>query len=295
MEIVICVALKDCYFLRKNLYFIKKNLSPEHIWIITDKRNFKRIPHNDSSITCIDENQLLPNLSYSRIKQLIDKYIGSKNYGWYYQQFLKLGFALSDYARKEYLVWDSDTVPLKEIKFKDENGADFILTKHEHHQPYFETIDRLFEAKLKANYSFIGEHMVFNVGIVKEMIQRIEKESFNNYDWIEQCISVITKGTLQGFSEFETYGTYCLNYYPTQHSIRNFPTFRFGSRIYGIFANVKEIESLVFDLTTVSFEILDYPIAKTRRIKQMIYYNYCRIITKIRNKFVIDFKHHLFK
>ena len=118
MEIVICVALKDCYFLRKNLYFIKKNLSPEHIWIITDKRNFKRIPHNDSSITCIDENQLLPNLSYSRIKQLIDKYIGSKNYGWYYQQFLKLGFALSDYARKEYLVWDSDTVPLKEIKFK---------------------------------------------------------------------------------------------------------------------------------------------------------------------------------
>lgn len=282
MDIVICVALKDCCFLKKNLYFIKKNLKPNHIWIITDKRNFKYLPHTDYLISLIDENSLIENLTFDRVKNLINKYLHIRLYGWYYQQFLKLGFALSKYAKEEYLVWDSDTVPLKEIQIKDEEGSDLILPKEEHHQPYFDTIDRLFNAEKKANYSFISEHMVFNVEIVKEMLSTIENNSNENFDWIEQCISVITKGELQGFSEFETYGTYCLNYYPEKHKVRIFPTFRFGSRIYGIFATIKEIESLAFDCTTVSFELFDYPIATFRRLKQVLYSFLCRSIAKYR-------------
>ena len=119
------------------------------------------------------------------------------------------------------------------------------------------------------------------------MLLHIEQLCSNKCDWIERCISVIPKGTLQGFSEFETYGTYCLNYYPNQLKRRDFPTFRYGSRIYGIFASTEEIESLSFDLTTVSFEMLDYPVAFERRIRQMLYKYYCKILIKIRNMNVI--------
>ena len=38
MDIVMCVALKECFFLRKNILFIRKNINPTHIWIITNKR-----------------------------------------------------------------------------------------------------------------------------------------------------------------------------------------------------------------------------------------------------------------
>ena len=46
MDVVICMSLKDCWFFRKNLYFIKKNINPNHIYVLTDKRNFNYLNSN---------------------------------------------------------------------------------------------------------------------------------------------------------------------------------------------------------------------------------------------------------
>lgn len=214
----------------------------------------------------------------------MNKHIKAKNYGWYFQQFLKLGFALSDYAKDEYLVWDADTVPLNRLNFTDDNGNNYILVKKEHHKPYFNTIDNLFKVNQKANYSFIAEHMVFNTEIVREMIKRIEENSEKQYKWVEQCIAAITDNTLQGFSEFETYGTYCLNYHPDKLIIRYLNTFRWGSLIYGISVSEKELNRLRFDLDTVSFEISVFPISLFRRFYQICLYYMFRSISKARLK-----------
>jgi hypothetical protein len=32
-----------------------------------------------------------------------------KIYGWYFQQFLKMGFSMSKYANEKYLIWDEST------------------------------------------------------------------------------------------------------------------------------------------------------------------------------------------
>lgn len=279
MDIVICVALKDCYFLNKNLFFINKNLEHNNLYIITDKRNFKHIKiEKYPSIKLLDENLLIDGLSLSATKKIVDKYLSNRNYGWYFQQFLKLGFALSKYAKEDYLVWDADTVPLNPIKFVNANNQHLILTKKEHHKPYFNTIDNLFEAKKKASYSFISEHMVFKSEIVREMLKTIESNS--NIIWYEQCIAARKDDVIQVFSEFETYGTYCLNYYPQLHCQRTFPTFRLGSKIYGIIASRKEIESLKFDLDTVSFEINNYPVSFYRRCIQRVLHLIYKLIMK---------------
>lgn len=283
MDVVITVALKDCLFLKTNLYFIEENLKPNHIWIITDRRNARYLPKVDNRVTVLDENALVEGLTFGKIKNIIDEKYGMKNYGWYYQQFLKLGFALSKYACVEYLVWDSDTVPLTNLSFKL-NDRDYMLPKKEYHKPYFDTIDRLFYAPKKANFSFISEHMVFNVKIVREMLDLIELNSKKGLCWYEQCIESIGANIAQGFSEFETYGTYCLNYHPGQLVERELRTFRYAGRMYGIFASRKEIKSLSFDLDTVSFEFFDYPISFLRRFKQLFYGYYIRIITKLRLK-----------
>lgn len=282
MNIVICVAFKDCFFLKKNLFFIRKNIHPEHIWIITNKNNFKFFSDEKSDLSCIDEDELIEGLTFDVVSKCLRQHMKVRcSYGWYYQQFLKLGFALSKYAEKEYLVWDADTIPLNPLVFKADENSDFFLPKTEHHQPYFDTMDRLLEVPEKASYSFIAEHMVFNVAIVREMLQKIEENAGNHLKWYELCILAISPVSPNGFSEFETYGTYCLNYYKAQLRPRFLRTFRNGGKIFGVFASQEEIESLSSELDTVSFELRDLPVSFYRRCKQWIFFKFCNGLKRI--------------
>ena len=47
---------------------------------------------------------------------------------------------------------------------------------------------------------------------------------------------------------------------------------RVGSKIFGVMASRKEIQSLSFDLDTVSFEMRDYPVSWHRRFVQCCIY-----------------------
>ena len=281
MDIVIYIAFKEILFFNKNISFIKENINPDNIYIITDSRNFKFIK-KDNKITLINENKLVENLNLYILSQLIDNHLINKRYGWYYQQMLKLGFALSKYAKEEYLVWDADTVPFNKLEFK-RNGKALILPKKEYHKPYFDTINNLFYAPLKANYSFISEHMLFNVAIVKEMLNLIEKNT--GKIWYRACIEAINKDAKNGFSEFETYGTYCLNYHPEIFDTRHLNTFRYCGKIYGIFASVNNIRNLSKELDTGSFEVYDFPRSFILRTPQWLYYKFCLLLLKIRNKY----------
>ena len=94
----------------------------EHIYILTSKKNFVRIKRKIPvyvPCTLIDENELLPGLTFSTVADILMKYCPNKrlNVGWYFQQFLKLGFARSKYCKDYYLSWDADTLPLAPITF----------------------------------------------------------------------------------------------------------------------------------------------------------------------------------
>ena len=281
MDVVICIALKECLFFNKNIHFIQKNLNPLNVYVITNKRNFRYITKSYENVTLIDEDELLPNLCLKRIKCAIDcRSFKFKNYGWYFQQFLKIGFALSKYANEEYLVWDADTVPLNPIELK-KNDKYLFFPKWEHHAPYFSCIDKLFDAPKKADYSFISEHMFFNVKIVQEMV-RVIHERNASFEWYEVILSAVDSNVSNGFSEFETYGTYCLNYYPNILEPHFLRTYRHCGKIYGIMASRQEIGSLSEDFDTGSFEIRDYPMSLFRCVKQRLFVWLCKIILKYR-------------
>lgn len=288
MDIVICVAYKNCFFLRKNIYFIEKNLSPSHIYIITNKSNLKLLDKLSKNVCLIDENKMLEGLDFSVVRKALKEHLGINLTGWYFQQFLKMGFALSEYANEDYLVWDADTVPLNYLEFKDKDGKYLFMPKSEHHQAYFDTIDKLYDAPSKAEYSFISEHMIFDVKIMKELIGKFSDSIIigcpKDAPWFVKCIYAINPGVLQGFSEFETYGTYCLNYHPDVFRLRKFRTFRRGGLIYGMMASLPEIDSLKDDLDTCTFELYDYPVSIHRRWIQEIFYWYCRLKNKLRKK-----------
>ena len=266
MDIVLLVGTRDCFIAKKTIQYIKSNLSSDTVFLITDSRNKKFFPDKfirQYNIVLIDENKLVPGLSFATVKSLIKKRCEWKNYGWYLQQFLKMGFATSEYAKELYLIWDADTFPLKPLHFY-ENGKFFITPKTEYHIPYFKTIHKLLNLDKIADYSFIAEHLIIDVNIMKEMINILMKSDVQGDTWWEKIINALdvndkTEKAMFAFSEFETYGTYLLTYFPDLLVKRTLKTYREAGKIYGRGVTDKQLQSLSDNCDTASFEVRHAP------------------------------------
>ena len=164
-------------------------------------------------------------IDVDKIKQLIkikNKYAVGRS-GWYIQQFIKMVYSRFCHD-KFYLIWDSDTIPIKKVKMFSNDGKPFFDVKTEYHISYFITLKKIFPVLgKKYNYSFISEHMIINTKLMKNMIKRINfNKNLLGDIWYEKIINCIDIDDLpkSGFSEFETYGTFVNVYYKQIYDIR---------------------------------------------------------------------------
>lgn len=266
-NVVIPVIFRDFSFLKKTIRYVNRFLSPQKVYIITDIRFKRYLPKeilNNKSCVVIDENSLLDGMTIGSIKELYSQLNRTKiGVGWYFQQFLKMAFSLSDYCDTDYyLSWDSDTIPLRKIDFFNENGKPYFTMKSECHKPYFVAIERLLGITKTNNRSYIAENMLFNKGIMVELISRIQSnDQLKGSYWYEKIIYALEPESVSpmGFSEFETYGTYCLNFYPGFYNERTLPSFRKGGLVQGRFVSERILKQLSFDQAIATFEIYDRP------------------------------------
>ena len=252
-DIVIPVSYKDCWFLRKNIPYIRRNLvGAQKIYVLTSLGCFDEFSQEFCdvyNVVLLNENELVTGLSYPIVRNALSQHQMSDMTGWYFQQFLKMAFALSVYVGDYYLVWDADTIPLHSITFFA--GETILINpKKEYHKPYFETLQRLFGIGKNAEYSFISEHMMMKRSIIIEMIQSISAEG----NWWDAIIEKCDFTKKQAFSEFEAIGTYCLVHHPELYQLRHLSTFRGGGSLFGRQVTDKELTLLGVDFDTVSFE-----------------------------------------
>ncbi len=283
MDIVICVALKDCFIVKKNIYYIRKNIYVQNIYIIIDSRNsyfFSKNYCKKNNIILIDEAQLIPNRQ--NLEEICKQHFTCQiRFGWYYQQFLKMGFALSKYAKEYYLIWDSDTIPLTPLTFIEQNKMVFT-PKSEYHKPYFETIKKLIGYDKETNYSFIAEHMIINVSIMRELIQQIEQSPIKGNSWISKIINATPPHEPNGFSEFETYGTFCHHNYINHFVLKKLRTFRNGGEIYSRGISHYKLRKLAIKYDTISIESWNTPKKSIRRMRNNIEIYFFNTISTIR-------------
>ncbi|MGV8830193.1 MAG: DUF6492 family protein [Breznakibacter sp.] len=235
-DCVIPVAGRDCILLRRILPIIRKNIECSNIFIILNNRfffYFKGIKH----VRLIDEDKLYEGLTYDRVQKLLEsRGFNSKSTGWYYQQFIKMSFSLSSYCKDNYLTWDSDTIPLKTIRFFSDGDKPYFTMKDEFHLPYFITTDKLLGFGKSHEKSFISENMIFKKSLMLEMINSIDSSSVDGKDWIEKIINSLPLDCDNCFSEFETYGTYVFLKYKEEYLYRELATYRCaGEKISRIF------------------------------------------------------------
>lgn len=258
---IIPVAGKDSLFVRNNLSLLFSYLVPESIYIITKASYFIYYKGIDSKIRSkiilINEDNILHDINLETIKLYLQNAgFNPKNAGWYFQQFIKMGFAKSSFANENdyYLTWDSDTVPLKEMSFFSKENQPFFTMKEEYHIPYFTTIKTLLGIDKNCDQSFICENMMMNKVIMKELILKIDESNVVGSNWCEKIINALPKNTNNSFSEFETYGTFVNHYYPDSYLYRELFTFRDAGKFYTRYNFKKHIDKLSNEYEIVSLE-----------------------------------------
>ena len=185
-------------------------------------------------VTFINEKTLI---DVDKIKKLIENRNknATQRSGWYIQQFLKMNYC-QICKEKYYLIWDSDTIPIKKVKMFSNDGTPYFNVKTEFHPPYFTTMKKLIpELSKKNNYSFISEHMLINTKIMKNLIKRIENNvNITGKNWFEKIINSIDVEYIldSGFSEYETYGTFVNEFYKNSYKIRSWKSLRNGKNFY---------------------------------------------------------------
>lgn len=178
--------------------------------------------------------------------------------GWYYQQILKYEYhRFSD--NKYYLTWDGDTVPCKAFSmFAENHTTPYFDMKNEYNIDYFETLNKLLPGYGKCvEKSFISEHMLFDVDIVRELIEEIEKnENIVGDTWWKKMINSINPRKYSDgvFSEFETYGSYVAVNKPEAYKLRTWNSFRYA----GHFLDPNNITKRDWDWLSKDFYALSF-------------------------------------
>ncbi len=258
-NLIMPVSIKDVNTALKNITYIKKYINPKRIVVISNSSvllSNKQVFTNEN-VEFLDENRIIPGLTYNHVKELLSKYHAEERTGWYFQQFLKMAYSyISPY--EFYVSWDADTIPLKQVNFFDSYNKPVFSLKDEYNKAYFETIYSIFGIEKKIEKSFICEHMIFNKEIMREIISKISECNPLNY-WFDNIIANISKDALKasGFSEFETYGTYVLEYHRDFYSFKDIITLRTGRRFFGDDVSQEVLSWLSTFYDAVSFEKWD--------------------------------------
>lgn len=263
-NVIIPVAYKDFQFLKKTIRYVVENIKPQKIFVILDMRLSRYVPKevaNNDRVRLVDENRVVPGVTFLSVKALLSNHgLTVRRTGWFLQQFIKLGFALSEYCDTDYyLSWDADTLPLRKIEFFTSDGKPIFTKKKEHNQAYFDTLSKILELGEYADFSYIAEHMMFNKNVMTEMLGDIKKSPIYGDSWYEKIINATDSANVNSFSEFETYGNFCLNHYPDMYATQVLNTFRKAGYIAGRFISDRKLNYMSFDLDTASFELGDYP------------------------------------
>jgi len=256
-DIVIPMDNNNTHNIDKLNFFLRKNINFSNIIIISPNKS--SILEKNNSFIIINEDELVPKSDLIDI--FLKKGINNTNrVGWYEQQFLKMSYAKicnHDY----YLLWDSDTFPIKPLQMFD-NDIPIFDMKKEHHSPYFTTISLLIDNLKLSKLSYISEHMIIKTELMKKLIDKIEtnKNIKGKFFWEKILWSIDNDEILKsGFSEYETYGTFVDNYFKNSYKHRLWHSKRDMVNYYGNIENVNnnDLNWLSKDYNAITFEKWD--------------------------------------
>jgi hypothetical protein len=257
MEIVSACLARDLPIYKVTCDSLRRFIPDAEIHVITRKQDFRKFQDAcGTDITIWDENDLIPEMTMAQLRQMPFSFF-PQGAGWYFQQFLKFAFEKVSGPDEHYLIWDADTVLLKPLEFFDQEGRALYTMAEEHHSPYFETFEALFQQPATRQFSFISQHQIIEKRLLREMLSEIERKHASSRNWAWAIMENLKGEGTNLFSEYETYGHYARIHRPGSVAFRSLPWIRNGSSVAGYPPNQKSLDRLAKLYSFAAFEVSD--------------------------------------
>lgn len=226
---------KNNMIFRTTIESIVYNYHPRNIYIITNSRDCdclesisKKWAIANTIITTINEDVFFVK-NYGLTKHDIEQYYTfidteSREFGWWYQQILKLGaYKQIENLSDPYVVWDSDLIVLQKWDLFDSNDGLYkfaILqecSKNEFNKnEYSKSIQCLIgldSIEPPIEGTFVPHHFIIHHRVLERLICFIEeRHNFDCESWIKIIISL--SKTYYRFSEYKCLATFMRQHFP---------------------------------------------------------------------------------
>ena len=209
------------------------NYQPKNIYIISNKTELYSLEKdcfcwdlNDTKIHFINEDDFFIT-NYGLTKTDIYKWYTwkdekSREFGWWYQQLLKIGaFRQIKNLSDPYIVWDSDLIVLDKWDLYDKNNNSYKFAilqecaKNEFNKnEYSKSINELIGIEAiepPMEGTFVPHHFVMHHKVLEHLIRHIEEKD-TRLHWIEAIMML--SNTYYRFSEYKCIATFMKTYYP---------------------------------------------------------------------------------
>jgi hypothetical protein len=248
--------------LRLALDGLRRFVHLKQLYVITARANFGRFRRAlGSEVELLDEDLMTPGITLDRLRLLALPGM-PKAAGWYLQQFDKLAFSFRPSNDDYYLIWDSDTVPLRSLEFFDAEDKMCFTISDEEHSPYLENFRKLLRQESQREFSFIAQHMIVQKSIVREMLGRIETNFSGTDSWGGKIMRHLEGTSTNLFSEYEMLGHYVKTNYPERASYRRLSWLREAALETKGFPSSADLTRLTEKYYYATFESGQMPLRK---------------------------------
>lgn len=225
---------RDLWIWRYSQHLIPFNLNASSFTLIVDDNDISLFKIFTTSLAweIIPSSSVLPNHFLLDLKASCKTINASLNTGWYWQQFLKIQYIVNQ-DTGVYVIWDSDTIPLKKINFPS-TSIGFYQPSVEFHKPYWLFNEFILgrEFGIYPGFSFISQFMGINSDVARSLSEHI-CEYRQVPDWRDAAIQLIPHiQTQHRMSEYELLGSFALNSFAADRFIQlTLPWTRNGASI----------------------------------------------------------------
>lgn len=209
---------------------IIKYIQSDDYTVIVPKSEIKKfIKISPNVYSVLSEESFIQDFNkYILKKNIIINNFSQRRFKWYLQQFIKLASLEKMKNDDIFLLWDADTIPLRNLNFFYEDKLLFYKSG-EYTKTYFEFIESFLGLKKKNNFSFIAQCFVCKSKWSKSFFLTIEKKWKKN--WKHALIDNINFNEFNGFSEYETLGTFIYSKYKREIKVLDNKWTRFGIKL----------------------------------------------------------------
>jgi len=279
-ELLILTIERDVGKLAFGMSLLRRYLGPRRTVFVAPEACIARLEEaripQEGDLTLV-EDEILEGLKLSLVRDLLRaRGADPRRAGWYFKQLVIFAYAARPGAADRYLVWDADTLPLREMSFFDDGGRAIFDVTPFLHAPYFETLRNMLGIERQVDYSFISDHMMLEKEIVLALLDRIFGAEVPDGDSLaRRVLSSIPDEGLDGgsgFSEYETYGNFTAAYFPKRFISRESSRTRMGSSFFGLQPSNAGLFALSRKYSWANFESpTDVDRSLRRRLKSAAY------------------------